>query len=63
MSALLGHLHLRLLRELLHRSNIIALREQQVIPPLEKGLVIQQLPPAEAVTPANWPEALRAVCW
>ena len=35
----------------------------QVIPPLEKALVIQQLPPAEAVTPANWPEALRSVCW
>ena len=40
VSALLGHLHLRLLRELLHRSNIIALREQQVIPPLEKGLTL-----------------------
>ena len=96
VSALLGHLHLRLLRELLHRSNIIVLREHQVapaardgpltppcaplpyhitpplhpplhpvqvIPPLEKALVIQQLPPAEAVTPANWPEALRSVCW
>ena len=32
-SALLGHLHLRLLRELLHRSNIIVLREQQASHP------------------------------
>ena len=25
--------------------------------------MLQQLPPAEAVTPANWPEVLRSVCW
>ena len=62
-SPLLAQLQLRLLRELL--SNVAHLREQQQVafPPLEKALLLQQLPAAESINVSNWTEVLRSVCW
>ncbi len=58
-STLLAELHMRLLRVLLRDAT--ALRASaQLPPPLEVGL-LQQLPTAETVTPANWAEVLRVV--
>ena len=56
-SVLLAELHVRMLRTLLHE--IEALRKQQVPAPLDSVMLLQQVPPAVAVSSANWPELLR----
>ena len=39
------------------------LREAQVQPPTDAAQLLQQLPTADCVAAANWPEALRCVGW
>eukprot|EP00900_Chrysochromulina_parva_P005218 jgi/Chrpa1/14698/Chrysochromulina_OHIO_Genome00023454-RA len=58
-SVLLTELHVQLLRGLL--ANASTLRMSQQLPPIGSGLLLQQLPPPEAVSPLSWPEVLRAV--
>ena len=59
VTPLLAELHVRLLRAVLRDAGQLRATEQ-LPTPLEAGL-LQQLPTAETVTPANWPEMLRAV--
>jgi hypothetical protein len=56
-SVLLGELHVRLLRTLL--AEFESLRKQQSPAPLDLAMLLQQVPPATAVSSANWPELLR----
>ena len=62
-SALLARLHGGLLRALLADAPAQreALREARAYPPFNKALVLQQLPSEASLTPASWPEVLRAV--
>lgn len=56
-SVLLAELHVRLLRTLL--AEFEGLRKQQSPAPLDLAMLLQQVPPAAAVSSANWPELLR----
>ena len=59
-SLLLADIHVRLLRALL-QQNVPSLRAGQRTPPPGTELMLQQVPTAESVSPASWPEVLRAV--
>ena len=56
-SVLLAELHVRLLRTLL--AEFEDLRKQQSPAPLDLAMLLQQVPPAAAVSSADWPELLR----
>ena len=58
---LLAELHLRLLRVLLRDVEALRNAGLQLPPPSQVALLLQQLPTAETVTAANWPEVLRSV--
>ena len=62
-SILLSELSMALLRGLCRQGSSIRLKGQQLPPPMsadvQPELLLQQLPPAEAVTPATWGEVLR----
>lgn len=50
-----------LLRTLLR--SVDALRRNQLTPPSDAILILQQLPPAELLSPTTWAEVLRTVGW
>ena len=58
---LLAELHLRLLRVLLRDVEALRNAGLQLPPPSQVAMLLQQLPTAETVTAANWPEVLRSV--
>eukprot|EP00966_Prymnesium_polylepis_P034157 793975-Prymnesium_polylepis.1 len=62
---LLIELCMTLLRTLLRSTDEKegSLRAAQLPPPSEAALVLQQLPPADLVTPTTWAEVLRSVGW